>query len=287
MPVRMRSLKRCVVSTVVACLCAFGLVLSPSAAADPLSNGLTASCTPDSDVHVTCIIGGCARVHGDYVIDAVHVMWNGIQSEYDFKCINGATARWGHDNGGKAFKIAVQGCRKKDLEGDWCGPWADYNYTPPAKPEAPQPPVKCPPGSKTATVPAGQQCEAAPLADIKCPDGSPTPTVPAGQQCAAIPEVTNAIEASFGAPGATSIAFNVTNTSKLSATCNYVATTNSINPLVPPKTTRQFTVPANGNHTETFSGAPTFSTYNVVLSCHDASGKQKSEIGHVETSVTW
>lgn len=286
MPSRRLNLRRIVTPILVACLCTFGLMLPPSAAADQLSNGLTATCTPDSDVHVTCIIGGCARVHGDYVIDAVHVMWNGIQSEYDFKCINGATARWGHDNGGKAFKIGVQGCRKKDLEGDWCGPWADYNYTPPAKPQE-QAPVKCPAGSKTSTVPAGQQCEAAPVADIKCPDGSPTPTVPAGQQCAAIPEVTNAIQASFGAPGATSIAFNVTNTSNLAAACNYVATTNSINPLAPRKTTRQFNVPANGNHTENFSGAPTLSTYNVVLSCHDANGKQKSEMGHVETSVTW
>ena len=100
-------------------------------------------------------------------------------------------------------------------------------------------------------------------------------------------EITTAIQASFGAPGVSSIAFNVTNTSNIAATCNYTATTDSINPLVPKKTTRQFNVPANGNHTESFSGAPTLSTYNVVLSCKDASGKQKAELGHVETSVTW
>jgi hypothetical protein len=248
------------------------MMAAPVANAQPLSNGLDVTCNSDSDVHVSCIIAGCARVHGDYVIDAVHVMFNGIQSEYDFKCINGQTARWGHD-GNNDFKIGVQGCRKKDLEGDWCGPWADYNYTAPVAAQAPAAPAK-------PDAPA-------PKPDIQCPAGSPTPTVPAGQSCAPIPDVTNAIQASFGSPGATSVDFNVTNTSNIEATCNYTATANSINPLVPKKTTRQFNVPANGSHTETFSGTVTFTTYNAVLSCKDASGKQKAELGHVETSVTW
>jgi hypothetical protein len=249
-----------------------GTLAAPVANADALSNGLDVTCTADSDVHTTCVIGGCPRVHGDYVVDAVHVMFNGIQDEYGFKCINGATARWGHD-GGQKFTIGVQGCRKKDLEGDWCGPWADYTFNPPAAPAAPAAPA----------VPAAPAAKP----DIQCPAGSPTPTVPDGQTCAPIPDVTNAIQASFGAPGATSVDFNVTNTSNIAATCNYTATANSLNPLVPKKTTRQFNVPANGNHTESFSGTVTFTTYNAVLSCKDASGKQKAELGHVETSVTW
>ncbi|OKH84254.1 hypothetical protein EB75_05565 [Mycobacterium sp. ST-F2] len=136
----------------------------------------------------------------------------------------------------------------------------------------------------TNGVPANKPVEKPP---IQCPEGSPTPTVPAGQQCAPIPIVTNAIQASFGDPGLTTLTFNVTNTSKLEATCNYTATTNSINPAVPKKTTRQFNVPANGSHTETFNGAITFTTYNAVLSCRDATGRQTAELGHVETSVTW
>jgi hypothetical protein len=275
---------------VAAASIALGVVMvAPVANARPLSNGLDVTCTADSDVHTTCIIGGCPRVNGDYVVDAVHVMFNGIQDEFGFKCINGETARWGHD-GGQKFTIGVQGCRKKDLEADWCGPWADYTYTPPAAPPPPPPPpadIQCPAGSETPTVPAGQQCKAAPKPDIQCPPGSPTPTVPAGQTCAPIPDVTNAIQASFGAPGPTSVDFNVTNTSNIEATCNYAATANSLNPLVPKKTTRQFNIPANGNHTETFSGAITFTTYNVELSCKDASGKQKAELGHVTTSLTW
>lgn len=111
--------------------------------------------------------------------------------------------------------------------------------------------------------------------------------MPAGGTCAPIPDVTNAIQASFGSPGISDVDFNVTNTSSLEATCNYTATANSINPLVPKTTTRQFNVPANGSHTETFNGTVTFTTYNVTLSCKDASGKQVAELGHVNTSLTW
>jgi len=57
--------------------------------------------------------------------------------------------------------------------------------------------------------------------------------------------------------------------------------------FVPKKTTRQFNVPANGSHTESFDGTVTGATYNAVISCKDASGKQKAELGHVETSVLW
>jgi len=272
---------------------------APIASADKLSNGLTVDCTPVGDGHqLACVIGGCPRVNGDYVVDAVHVMESGSQTEYPFKCINGQTATRTFQSYNLPFtdpkvtiKIGVQGCRKKDFEGDWCGPWADYTYRAPAAPAAPaapqKQPVVCPAGSEAYSVLPPEQCKAAPKPDIVCPAGSPTQTVPAGQTCAPIPEVTNAIQASFGAPGATSVDFNVTNTSNIAAACTYTATANSLNPLVPKKTTRQFNVPANGSHTETFSGTVTFTTYNAVLSCKDASGKQKADLGNVTTSVTW
>ncbi|MFL0287434.1 hypothetical protein ACJH6H_19425 [Mycobacterium sp. SMC-21] len=262
---------------VVAAMTSFP-VLAP-APAGALPNGLDVNCNqePGEITTAICVISGCPRVHGDYVVDAVH--WKidgGEQQEEGFKCINGATTRFTLGGGpGAHWNIAVQGCRKKDLEGDWCGPWSNTTFTMPgdAKPTPKAPPVVTPPPAEKPPV--------------QCPAGSPTPTVPAGQTCAPIPDVTNAIQASFGAPGVSSIAFNVTNTSNITATCNYTATADSINPLVPKKTTRQFNVPANGSHTESFSGAPTLSTYNVVLSCKDASGNQKAELGHVETSVTW
>jgi hypothetical protein len=261
------------------------MMVAPAASADTLSNGLTVDCSPVGDGHqLGCVIAGCPRVHGDYVVDAVHIKPDGgEQIEQAFKCINGQTASYTFQSFNLPFtdpkvgaNLGVQGCRKKDLEGDWCGPWANYTWKAPASPAAPAAPA-------VPAVPAAP----APKPDIQCPAGSPTPTVPAGQTCAPIPDVTNAIQASFGSPGATSVDFNVTNTSNIEATCNYTATANSLNPLVPKKTTRQFNVPANGSHTETFSGTVTFTTYNAVLSCKDASGKQKAELGHVETSVTW
>lgn len=292
--IRVRIPKRLATAVAIACLAWAGAIMTvaPSANADVLSNGLSVTCTQDSDVHATCIVGGCPRVNGDHVVDAVHAKINGgDQQENDFKCINGQTARYGIDNNRQPVNIGVQACRKNfGPVSDDCTPYANYTFTPPPAPaQGPAAPAttNCPPGSTTPTVPAGQQCTAAPKPDITCPAGSPTPTVPAGQTCAPIPDVTNAIQASFGDPGLTSVDFNVTNTSNLAATCTYTATANSLNPLVPKKTTRQFNVPANGTHTETFNGAPTATTYNVTLSCHDASGKQKAELGHVQTSLLW
>ena len=80
---------------VAAASVALGVVtMSPVANAEPLSNGLDVTCNTVTNTHITCIIAGCPRVHGDYVVDAVHVMHNGHQSEYDFHCINGATAMY-------------------------------------------------------------------------------------------------------------------------------------------------------------------------------------------------
>ena len=152
----------------VAVLAGAWILATPVASADTLPNGLAVTCVPDNPGHTTCIISGCARVHGDYVIDAVHVMWEGSQQEFEFKCINGATAKWGIKIANE-FTIAIQGCRKKDFEGDWCGPWSDYTYkpavaAPPAAPapapEAPKLPVKCPEGSPVSEVPFGQTCPA-------------------------------------------------------------------------------------------------------------------------------
>ena len=108
----------------------------PVASADTLPNGLTVTCSPESDYHTACIIGGCPRVVNDYVVDAVHTVYQsgsfkGDQAEDDFKCINGATARWGVDVAGP-FTLNVQACRKVSIGSDMCTPWSSYNYTPPA-----------------------------------------------------------------------------------------------------------------------------------------------------------
>ena len=260
-----------------------GAVAAPSATADTLPNGLTVTCTPDSSIHITCIIGGCPRVHGDYVVDAVHVMSPGGQNEYGFKCINGEKARWGRAWGGGKFTIALQACRKKTFEGDWCTAYNDYTYTPPARP------VQCPPGSEQPTVPAGQTCKAAPKPDVVCPAGSTTKTVPAGQTCKAAPKPaeTDAISASFSPPTIRSIDFVVGNRSSLPAVCEYAATTNSLNPLIQRRTVRSIRVAPHSFHTETFVGPRTFTRYEINMVCGDVSGQQTAPLGQVKTSVVW
>jgi hypothetical protein len=153
--------------------------------------------------------------------------------------------------------------------------------------EAPKEAVKCQPGSPDGdSVPFGQTCRPSP--PVPCTEeGSPVTEVPFGQTCPAIPAQTNKIQAAFGEPGLTSVDFTVTNTATLNATCDYVSTTDSLNPLVPKKTTRSISVPAGQSTTTTFDGAPTLSTFNVTLNCKDASGKQKEPLGNVTTSLQW
>jgi hypothetical protein len=118
---------------------------------------------------------------------------------------------------------------------------------------------------------------------VQCQDGS---SVPAGQACPVIapPPVTDAIRLSFGAPNITflgsSITATVKNSSGLTAKCTYDASGLA-------NTHRDFTVGPQGSTDLTFSGLATGSTYHVVVSCHDASGKQTQEIGHQETDVTF
>jgi hypothetical protein len=72
----------------------------------------------------------------------------------------------------------------------------------------------------------------------------------------------------------------VTNSSELTAKCTYDATGLT-------KTHRDFTVPSKGSTPLTFNGLNTGTSYHVVVSCHDASGKQPQEIGHAEQDVTF
>ena len=92
--------------------------------------------------------------------------------------------------------------------------------------------------------------------------------------------VTNAITLSFGPPHLGSITATVTNSSDLTAKCTYDASGIT-------KTHRDFTVGPHASTDLTFKGLNTATSYHVVVSCHDASGKQTQEIGHAETDVTF
>jgi hypothetical protein len=241
----------------------------PVAAADTLPNGLTITCNQDSDVHATCIIGGCPRVNGDYVVDILHVTVAGqitnneSQHQYDFKCINGQTARQGVSTSpGKTENIAVQACRQKDLKSDWCGSWSDYKYTAPAKPP---PPVAAPPPA--APPPA------APPPPVKCSDGS---TLPAGSTCP-VKKVapTNAVTMNVKKAG---LQVNVTvgNTSDLAAQCTYDAT--EANGLGSP-VHRDFNLAAKGSTTLTFPAPIIGQSWSLVSACTAPFDGQTVQIG--------
>ena len=260
-----------------------GLLAIPIASADTLSNGLAVNCTQDSDVHATCIVSGCPRVDGDYVVDAVHAMINGgAQSEDDFKCINGQTARYGIDNNRNPVNIGVQACRKRDLSSDACTPYANYTFTPPALPKpVDNTPVNCPAGSVSPTVPAGQQCTPAP--PVTCPPDSPVPTVPAGQTCpAAVKKVapTDAVTMNISVkiPSAT---VDITSSADIAGKCTYTAKA----PLLP-GVNKSFDLAPNGSTSFTVLAPPLFSTYHVVLSCKGPFDGATVEYGHVEQDVT-
>jgi hypothetical protein len=91
------------------------------------------------------------------------------------------------------------------------------------------------------------------------------------------PPVTDAVRLSFAPPKVGSITATVTNSSTLTAQCTYDAD--------PFGEHRDFTVPPKGKTNLTINGVNTGTTYHVVVSCHDADGKQPQEIGHAETDV--
>jgi hypothetical protein len=99
----------------------------------------------------------------------------------------------------------------------------------------------------------------------------------AGEQAA---NVTNAIQLSFGPPHLGNITATISNSSDLTAQCTYDA-----QGIVDAH--RDFQVGPKGSTALKFSGFNTGTSYHVVVSCKDASGKQPGEIGHAETNVTF
>ena len=176
MKIRPYAVKRGAVVAAVSAFCWAALVaVAPIANTVPLSNGLDIECFLDNtNGRVKCLtMPGCPRVNGDYVVDALHVLINGNQDEYPFRCINGQVVTWNLPiDPNTTFTFGVQACRKKDLEGDWCTPYSDYTYRPPQ-------PIQCPAGSPTPTVPAGQKCAPKPEVTLTVTPGEPLGGTPA------------------------------------------------------------------------------------------------------------
>lgn len=181
---------------------------------------------------------------------------------------------------------SVNDCSWKDFGvGFYRPPGTEDDYTSVAlgKPDAPAPAAPAAPANSNLpvscagyTLPPGSDCS-------KTPNPNPPAAPP--------PPVTDAIGASFGSPGLTSLALRVTNSSALTAACHYDAEASTIDPLVPKQTLRDFQVAPHTTsakpHVETFNGAPTFTNYSVTITCTDASGKQTEPIGTVQLSETW
>jgi hypothetical protein len=243
---------------------------APIASAETLPNGLTVTCSPVGENQLTCVIGGCPRVNGDYVVDIVHVMDNGYQFEdMDFKCINGQTAT--HNAaihipgiGPAGYTFGFQACRFKTFEENWCGPWSDYTWKPPARsagsasgPAAnqQQPPVKCGPNDVETEVPAGQKCTAKP--PVQCPPGGLKTEVPAGESC---PPPAKAVTVSF-VRNLLQWTVNVKNNAGIGGSCTYNATSTS----GLPGASRNFDIEPNGS--ASFTVPAPVGTYDVVTKC--------------------
>ncbi|MCT7657299.1 hypothetical protein [Mycobacterium deserti] len=257
------------------------------------------NCTKDSEVHVTCVVSGCPRVDGDYVVDKLHYRINGGgQVEPSFKCINGETARVGFDNNNQPFDLGVQACRHRDLSENPCTPWSNFRYTPPAAAE-----VKCGPNDQTPTVPAGSKCVPKTQPPVQCPAGSATPTVPAGAQCAPAALKTcppgsakaqvpgsescappaNAVTMNIGG-GALTRTVSVTNNSALAASCAYDA--KGTGGVFAPGLNRQINVGPNGSTSIDVPAPPLGSTYQVTLTCTGNWDGKQVEIGRVVQNVS-
>jgi hypothetical protein len=143
------------------------------------------------------------------------------------------------------------------------------------------PPVQCPEGSKTSTVPAGQQCEAAP--PKQCPPGSVSATVPPDQQCAA---PTNTVQMNIEKRGLTNATVTITNSGALGGKCAYNASETGGLGLLP-SVSRNVNLDPNGSATITdLLWPPIGSTYHVVLSCNGNYDGKQVEFGHVEQDVS-
>ncbi|MGA8546120.1 MAG: hypothetical protein WB785_12785 [Mycobacterium sp.] len=238
-----------------------GTALPPIASADTLPNGLTVSCSPDSDSHSTCIIGGCPRVNGDYVVDALHVMFDGAdQNEYDFKCINGQTHRVGSEPGTGVMAFGVQACRKVTVGGDHCTPYSHYGYTPPAK-AAPVP----------APAPAPQQ------------QGQPEAPAPAAVPAAVPAPPKDAIKVNENQAG--QVSFDVNNTSSIDVQCNYNAKeTRGLN--VPATVSQSKAVAAGQSATFGPFANPVLATYAVTISCSGTFQGQPYAFNSFQTNVS-
>ncbi len=269
-----------------ALVCATGMLATPVASADPLPNGYDVSCQSNGG-NTICHISGCPRVHEEYAGDVVHIRINGVgDAEIGKACGDTLNYTVGIP-GDTGFTLAMQGCRKKNAEKDWCGPFSDYVYKPAPKPvEAPKP-VTCPAGSPTPTViPPAECAPVPPQPPVKCPPDSPVPEVPAGQTCpAAPPPPQDSVTLNFARAGA---GLNATfkNNSKVAGQCEYNAA--AAGGTAVGGKTDAFPIGANASVTRKYIPGPLpLSTYHITVSCTGDFNGQNVKFGSIDRNETF
>ena len=279
---RKRVPRRLAILAAAACLLGTVLatpLMAPTANADQLPNGYNVTCTGVGS-NGSCQVSGCPRVYADEAGDVIHARFNAQpQGEIGKGCNDSINVTTGLMNqtvdASKGFTFSLQGCRKHKTSSDDCGAWSDYHYTPPAQAAPPadnQKPIKCTGGPDAGkTLPPGGTCAVA-AAPVKCPAGSVTDTVPAGQQCGA---PTNAVALNITRSGFNAHAA-VTNNSSLPAKCNYTAT--KTGGLGPQEVDKSIDVGAKSTGSITDMLWPPLGTsYNAVVKCTVTyNGKQTS-----------
>ena len=141
-----------------------------------------------------------------------------------------------------------------------------------------QPPVICPAGSTTDTVPFGQQCTPKPPEMKTCPPGGTQKEVQVGQPC---PAQTNAVKVTFDR-GFGQWTVNAANSSAIGGSCTYTANDN--NGGVGHNDT--FNIGPNGKASIKVPAPLPFTSYHVVTSCTGTYDGQQVEFGHDEQDVS-
>lgn len=258
-------------------------IAMPNAVADSLPNGYSVTCTPNGQDAI-CNVSGCPRVKADEAGDVIHLGAPGYaQTELSKGCNSAATFTLHGPLKGPQL-VQIQGCRKHSPGSDDCGAWSNYTYNPPAPAAAAPPPgqlpVRCSGGPDAGKLlPPGSTCVVAAAAPTKCPTGSLTDTVPAGQQC--VPPHGLAMNISRNGLNAN---VAISNNSGLPAKCSYTATKSG--GFGPQEVDRSVDIAAHGKGSITDMLWPPLGTsYNAVVTCTvNYDGKQTS-IGQVSQTV--
>jgi hypothetical protein len=123
-----------------------------------------------------------------------------------------------------------------------------------------------------------------PVPPVQCPTGSPTPTVPAGQICA--PPSTDSVTMAVSGAGPGRINVTLTNGAAIDASCAYTATPkNNLGGILKPINK---TVAVKAKDTATLNEPSPFlgSTYHLSVSCTGTFNGNNVDLGHPEKDVS-